>query len=240
MISVRRAFSRHHERRRAQHAWLSFDPAQPDDPLAHGFGRLECFNEERLGPGGRVTRPAHDAEVLTYACEGTLACEDSLGRASLLHAGEFQRMTVTQGLRHSLSNASRSDDAHAFQLWLRPAPTSLEAGVQLKRFSSAQRRGGLCLIASQDAARGSLRLLQDTRVYSSLLERGHHLVHELAPGRTAWLHVVSGGVALDDLVLQAGDAAAVVGERCVSFTATIASELVLVDLSPDQALQLAA
>jgi redox-sensitive bicupin YhaK (pirin superfamily) len=55
-------------------------------------------------------------------------------------------------------------------------------------------------------------------------------VHELAPRRSAWLHLVRGQVTLADIVLTTGDGAGVTAERAVSITASEESEILLVDV----------
>jgi redox-sensitive bicupin YhaK (pirin superfamily) len=149
----------------------------------------------------------------------------------VIHAGEFQRMSAVRGARHSETNASRSDWAHVFQIRLRRSEARLEPGRDQKRFSAAERRGGLCIVASPDGRRGSLRLHQDTRMYSALLEPGQHVVHELASERAAWLHLVQGELALGDLVLTSGDGAGVTTERAVSLTARENSEILMFDVA---------
>ncbi|HVZ35549.1 MAG TPA: hypothetical protein VG963_24155, partial [Polyangiaceae bacterium] len=100
-----------------------------------------------------------------------------------------------------------------------------------KRFSAAERRGLLCVIASPDGRGGSLRIAQDALLHSALLEPGQHVVHELGPGRIAWLPLVEGEVALPDGILAAaGDGAGISEDRAVSFTAREASEILLLDL----------
>jgi hypothetical protein len=60
----------------------------------------------------------------------------------------------------------------------------------------------------------------------------HHLVHELAPDRTAWLRVVSDEVNLNDIVWRQGDSVGVENERSVSFTVQENTEILLTDLGP--------
>jgi redox-sensitive bicupin YhaK (pirin superfamily) len=91
--------------------------------------------------------------------------------------------------------------------------------------------GQLCVVASRDARRGSLRLDQDAAVYSAMLERGRHVVHELAPGRRAWLHIVQGDATFGDIVLTTGDGVGVTAERAVSITARLRTEILLLDLA---------
>lgn len=56
------------------------------------------------------------------------------------------------------------------------------------------------------------------------------MVHELAPGRSAWLHVVRGEATLGDVVLTTGDGAGIVADRALSLTAREATEILMVDL----------
>jgi hypothetical protein len=231
MITLRRAEERHHDRRRDQEIWLTFYAQDRADPLADGFGALEILDEDRLSPGAGVARHLHhDADVLTYVREGTLAYEDSMGRSGVIQAGEFHRMTAGRGLRHRERNASRTAWAHVFQIWLRPSQAEIEPSHEQKRFSVAERRGVLRVVASPDARRGSLRVHQDALTFSALLDPGQHVVHELSPGRSAWLHLVQGEATLADVVLATGDGAGLTAERAVSLTAQEETEILLFDV----------
>jgi redox-sensitive bicupin YhaK (pirin superfamily) len=231
MITVRRSTERHHDRRHAREAWLTFHPLDRADRLADGFGALETLDEERLPPGSGIPRfPHRDTEIITYVREGALAFQDSTGGSGAVQAGQFQRVSAADGPRHRESNASRTEWAHLVRIWLRPAEAGLEPGHEERRFSAAERRDHPCLVASTDGRRGSLRVRQDVLVHAALLDPGQHLVHELAPGRRAWLHLVQGQVVLGDLILATGDGAGITDERAVSLTALEATELLLVDL----------
>ena len=231
MIILRRAEERHHDRSREQEVWLTFFPHDSASPFADGFGTLEILDEGRLPPGGGITRRSRrDAEIVTFVREGALAWEDSMDHSGLVQAGEFRRMTAGRGVRHRESNASQTDWAHVFQVWLRPAQPDLEPSHEQKRFSVAERRGRLCIVGSPDGRRGSLVIHQDALVYSALLEPGTHVVHELLPGRSAWLHLIEGEVTLGDLVLTTGDGAGIRAEHAVSLTAEERTEILLFDL----------
>lgn len=231
MIIVRRAKERLHDQSANQEKWLTLGPRDRTNTLACGFGALEILSEVRLAPAASASRDeGHEVETLTYVHAGALACEDSAGHLRLLQAGEFQLVTCGPGLRYGKRNASRREWAHFFQIRFYHSSAALEATHVERRFSVAERRGGLCVVASLDARRGSLRICQDAMVYSALLDAGQHVVHELAEGRSAWLHVVQGQVALGDLSLSAGDGAGITAERAASFTAGDESEVLLVNL----------
>jgi redox-sensitive bicupin YhaK (pirin superfamily) len=231
MLTIRSAKDRLHDRHGEHEAWVTFYPRNGKDQLAAGFGTLEFLDEDRLPPGASVeSRASLDAEVITFVREGALAFEDSMGRSGIIQAGEFQCMTATRALRHTETNPSLTDWAHVFRIWLHPAEGSPRAGYEQKRFSAAERRGGLRLIASPDARGGSLRIKQDALIYSALLEPGQHVVHELSQGRSAWLQVLHGAVILDEKILTAGDGAGVAVERAVSITAREKASILLVDV----------
>ncbi len=107
----------------------------------------------------------------------------------------------------------------------------LEPGGRKKFFTLAERKGILKLIASPDGKESSLKIQQDVQIYSTLIHKGNHMIHELSAGRSAWLHVVNGRIILNELRLQTGDGAGYSGEMSVSFTAEEPTEILLFDLA---------
>jgi redox-sensitive bicupin YhaK (pirin superfamily) len=149
-----------------------------------------------------------------------------------VHPGEFHRARSTDAVP---TKVSRTQSAHLFRAWLsatdgRATEARVEGPEEQRRFSAADRHGLLCVVASPDARKGSLRLRADAVVLSAILETGQHVVHELVEGRKAWLHVVSGGGASASIELNAGDGVGLSGERSVSFTARDATEILLLDV----------
>ncbi|HKU37562.1 MAG TPA: hypothetical protein VJR89_05425, partial [Polyangiales bacterium] len=144
--------------------------------------------------------------------------------------GEFQCTPASARQHYEQRNASDQHAAHVLQIWLRASRAELGGSLQLQRFTAAERRGALRVVASPDGRRGSLRLRGDVFIHSALLEPGQHVVHELSIGRKSWLHVLWGEIMLADSILIAGDGAAIEGQNPVSLTARRAAEIVLVDL----------
>jgi len=230
VITLRRASDR-----------LPPDQGEPGGPPQRGttttiatrFGSLERLDESRMAPGSRVIRGAVDgADVITYVREGSVAFDDHFGHRGTLNAGEFRRLTVRPDTRLVELNLSLCETAQLFLIWLRPSRASADLGCEQRRFTVAQRRGLSCLVASSDGRSGSLCLRQDARIYSALLRRGQHVVHELVLTRRAWIHVVHGHVSIGGLDLTTGDAAGVTHQRGAAVTALDDSEILLVDVGP--------
>lgn len=199
--------------------------------VSHRFGVLESLDERRLparAGGGPERR--RDGDVVTYVREGALAYVSSIGHAGVIHAGEFQRVTAANQVAHRERNASHRDSAHVFQVGLRGSGVEREPSHEQRRFSVAHRRGAPLLIASPDARRESLRVHHDAFVYSAVLHAGQHVVHELVPERSAWVHVVQGRLRMGEMTLETGDGAGVFGQNAVSFTAQCDGEILLVDV----------
>jgi redox-sensitive bicupin YhaK (pirin superfamily) len=231
MISLRQSWERRAVEQSGRTSWLSFDSGDSADAFADGFGALLNLCETLLAPGaGARSVLLRECESLVYVREGAVGFEDSAGSSGVLRAGEFQRVAGGPGTRRSERNASPTHQAHVFQACLLDSEAGSGEAQAPRRFSFAARRGGLCLVASPDARAGSLRIQQDVRIYSALLDPGQHAVHELATGRVAWLHVVRGEATLGDVVLTTGDGAGVEAERCVSLTARGDTEVLLFDL----------
>lgn len=231
MITVRHASDRRHTEKTTHQVWKTFYSLNPAAPSVDHFGALQALNEERFPPGNGFPRRSHrDAEVITYVREGTLNYEDSAGGEGVIHAGKFQRMTAGSGIDRSETNGSKLEWAQVFQIWLHPNRVGLAPNVEREHFRRAQRRGGLRIVASQDGRDESLRVNQDARIYSGVFPPGQRVVHELAIGRTAWLHIVNGEIRLGDSVFRTGDGIGLIAERAVAFTTQSAAEVLLIDL----------
>jgi redox-sensitive bicupin YhaK (pirin superfamily) len=233
MIKLLRNSERRHVRPGKHEVWHSLFAEDPPGPLDSGFGFLLAFDELRLQPGASTAPHCEDeTEIVTYVYKGALSQEDTVGNSGVIHTGEFQRMSTGRRIRHKETSVSRTDSVQLFRMSLRSAQAGLDCDHEQKRFTEAQRRNLLCVVASPDGRKGSLRIHQDVLVCSAIVDPGYHLVHELAPGRTAWIHAVCGEATLNDIVLTRGDAVGVTNERSASLTVQENTEILLVDLGP--------
>lgn len=232
MIQVRKAADRGH----ANHGWLdtyhSFSFGDYHDREHMGFRSLRVMNEDRVEPGkGFGTHPHRDMEIVTYVLEGALEHKDSMGNGEVLRPGEFQRMSAGTGITHSEFNPSEVEPVHLYQIWLLPERKGIEPSYEQKQFPNEERHNRLRLVASQDAADGSLKIQQDARIFLSQIDDGVQISHNLPEGRHAWLQVLRGSVLLNDNDLRTSDGAAVSEESLITIQATSDAEIMLFDLA---------
>lgn len=232
MITVRRANERGH----ANHGWLNtyhtFSFSSYRDPKHVHFRALRVMNEDFVQPGqGFGTHPHDNMEIVTYVLEGALEHRDSMGNGEVLRPGEFQRMSAGTGITHSEFNPSADEPVHLYQIWLFPEEKEIEPSYEQKRFDETERHNQLRLVASRDAAEGSLRIHQDARIYLSSLDGGQSVGHTINAGRHAWLQVLRGAVSLNGQELQTGDGAAVSEESSLTIAADGDAEVMLFDLA---------
>ena len=231
MLTLRKAAERGH----AVHGWLdswhSFSFADYYDPRHMGVSALRVINEDRIAPGaGFPTHPHRDMEIITYVLDGAVEHRDSEGNHGVIRPGEVQRMSAGTGIRHSEMNHSDTEPLHLLQIWILPAEDGIQPGYEQRAFPLDERRGRLRLLASPDAADGSVRLHQNARLYGALLSAGESVAHDMDTGRVAYLHVARGALEVNGESLNPGDAVTVEGLERVELRGIDEAEVLLFDL----------
>ncbi len=224
------------ERGHLNFGWLdtyhSFSFGEYYDPKHMGFRDLRVINEDRIAAGrGFGTHPHNDMEIVTYVLSGALTHKDSMGNGSVIHAGDVQKMSAGTGVKHSEANDSEAEEAYLLQIWILPDERNLTPSYDQKFFEEVQKQNKLCLIASPDAAQGSVSIHQDVKIYASLLDKGKNLSHPLNAGRAAWVQLISGDLQVNGEVLQSGDALALEEEKTVEISAKTNAHFLLFDLN---------
>ena len=232
MFQIRHAQERGH----FDHGWLdtshSFSFADYFDPAHMGFRALRVINEDRVAPGQGFGMHAHrDMEIVTIVLEGALEHRDSLGNGQVLRPGELQRMSAGTGIRHSEFNPSPTEPVHLFQIWLLPSERNLRPSYEQKAFPQAERHNRLRLVASSDGRDGALTIHQDAELYLGTLDPGAQVIHELRPGRAAWLQLLRGAVSLNGQSLDPSDGVAITEESQWTIQASSPAEVLLFDLA---------
>jgi len=206
---IRKAQERGHANFGWLDSWHTFSFGQYRDPRHMGFGPLRVINDDTVAPGGGFATHGHaDMEIVSYVLEGAMEHKDSLGTGSVIRPGDVQRMSAGTGIRHSEYNASDKEPLHFLQIWLLPERDGITPGYEQKFFTNEDKRGRLRLVASRDGRDGSVTVHSPADLYATVLGEGENIRHELASGRSGWLHVARGAIILNGVTLHAGDGAA--------------------------------
>lgn len=228
MITLRPAAERGH----ASLGWLdshhSFSFADYHDPRHMGVSRLRVINDDRIAPRtGFDAHPHRDMEIVSYVLEGVIEHKDSMGNSSRLKAGEVQEMSAGSGIVHSEYNPSDSQPLHLLQIWIQPQQNRVQPRYAQKDFSAVQ---GLGLVVSPDGRAGSLPIHQDASLYLARLGEHQQVAKPVRAGRTYYLHVARGSLAVNGVPLEAGDGATLIGEPTIELEAREETEALLFDL----------
>ena len=226
---------RGNERGYADHGWLksfhTFSFADYYDPEHIEFGPLRVINEDRVAPGaGFGTHGHRDMEIISYVLEGELAHRDSLGTGSVIRPGDVQRMSAGHGVRHSEFNPSSSNPVHFLQIWIQPNVRGIAPSYEEKKFSAAEKRGRLRLIASPDQADGSVLIHQDARVYAGLFNGDERATLDLERERLGYVHVARGAITVNGSKLSTGDALKLADVQSVTLEGGKDAEVLVFDL----------
>jgi redox-sensitive bicupin YhaK (pirin superfamily) len=208
---------------------FSFDTYR--DPENDSFGAMRVFNDDRLIPGAVwPLHPHRDVEGLTYVVDGLFGHQDSVGGSfGPLPAGSAQRMTLGSGALHSELNASQTEPMRFIQIWILPDTPDLRPEVEQGIYTLADRTNRLLEIVGP-AGHGAVRVHQNASVLVAALDPEVEVVHELGPGRGAYVYLIDGAATFDGQEVSTGDAAKVTDQPSIAIGARERSELILVDV----------
>lgn len=198
-----------------------------------GFSILLRIDESVIAPGIRLDHRSHrDVEILTFVVDGCLDYRDENGTRELVLGGEVQCVQTGEGLVHSEANASHAEPLHLVQAVLRLDKTGSPVALRSRYYSDDARLDRLCLVASARGAEGALGIAADAEVYAAVIRAGEPLLYYRPQARRTWLQVARGSLLVNEILLSAGDAAAIEGDddTAVRLLAQDESELLLFEL----------
>lgn len=223
------------QRGAANHGWLqsnhSFSFASYYNPKEMGFGPLLVINEDRVQPGrGFGTHGHENMEIISYVLSGALEHKDSIGNGSVIRYGDVQRMSAGTGVRHSEFNHSSEDRVHFLQIWIKPNELGIEPSYEEKHFDVDSKKGQLRLIASSNGDHGSVLIHQDASIYASIVDGDDELNYTIAKGRTAYIHLIRGGLTVNGQQIRTGDSLKIINENELHIYNAENAEFLLFDL----------
>lgn len=208
--------------------WETFDAAS-SQKLARSFANLIALDEIHIPPLGALPERALQGEFFTYVHRGAIS-QTRVKQSRIALAGEFQSTSARDCPNET--NASAKDWAHIFRVRLRCTSEGDCPGfevTQQERFTAAERRNTRCIVATSNVSPRALPLRASASIYSSILEKGHHIVHALQPSRSAWLHVIAGRAIVNTYELYQGDGLGLRDTPAISITAKEESEILFIE-----------
>lgn len=232
MITVRKAA----ERGETRTGWLdskhTFSFADYYDPAFENFGALRVINEDMVAGGGGFPPHRHrDMEIVTYILDGALEHKDSSGGGGIIHPGEIQRMSAGAGIIHAEFNATQDKPCHFLQIWIMPSREGIPPSYEQKVIDPKAVTNKLARIAAPEPQPTEVRLVQDAEIWTARLDADIEAIHNLAPGRRAWVQITKGEVSVGPERLRAGDGAAVTDQAQIALRSRTSAELLLFDLA---------
>src|SRR5262245_654182 len=225
------------ERGHANYGWLdtnyTFSFANYYDPRHMGFRALRVINDDRIAAdGGFPMHPHRDMEIVTYVLDGALEHTDTLGNGGVIKPNDVQRMSAGTGIRHSEFNPLRAGSTHLLQIWIEPDERGVSPSYDQRVYPREDRVNRLRLVASGDGRDGSIQIHSTTDLHATVLEPGRSIAHAVPAGRSAWIHVAKGEVAVNGLAMRGGDGLAVTASGLLEMKAAGAgAEILVFDLA---------
>lgn len=224
------------ERGLSEHGWLrsrhTFSFGNYYDPARPGFRSLRVINEDIVEAGqGFGTHPHRDMEIISYVVEGELEHKDSMGHGSVIRKGDIQRISAGTGITHSEFNPSSTKSVHFLQIWIIPDTKGRPPSYEERTVSELPEKHGLRLLASPDGSQGSVKLLQDARMYLGDFEDGRSSDISVGAGRGIWIQLIDGRLRVADRDLQTGDGVSIENAETISLTGAPAARFLLFDLN---------
>lgn len=234
MLKMRRKDERGYFHRGWLESYHSFSFAEYYDPKYMNWGPLRVINEDKVQPQtGFGTHGHRNMEIITYMLSGELSHKDDTGGGSSIVPGQIQRMSAGSGIRHSEMNQHPDQVAHLLQIWIEPNEQEVAPGYQDHNLDMESITGKLGLIVTGDEKeaeeKGIARIHQNAKVYAGRLS-SQTVEQTLDPSRKAYLQLAQGELAVNGVVLQAGDALMIEQESKLALKAEKFAELLLFDL----------
>ena len=231
-MSIQRAS----ERGGANHGWLNakhyFSFASYHDPEKVHFGLLRVLNDDTItGGAGFPPHPHDNMEIVTIPLTGALQHKDNTGGAGVIKAGDIQIMSAGTGVQHSEFNASKTEDATLFQVWIFPKVRNIKPRYDQRSFDINDRINKWQIVVSPNETDNALWINQDARFSLTKLESGKVLTYENAfKGNGVYLVVVNGSVEIDGKQFNKRDAVGISETDQFSIKATEDAELMAIEI----------
>lgn len=227
------------DRGTADYGWLKpnyyFSFAQYHHPQKVHFGLLRVLNDDFIGGGGKFeTHPHDNMEIVTIPFTGALEHKDSTGGHGVIKAGDIQIMSAGTGVQHSEANASGTEPAILFQVWIFPKKRNIQPRYDQRNFDVNDRINKWQVVVSPREEDEALWINQDARFALTNLKAGNTLEYSNAfKGNGIFLVVINGSAVVNGNVLAKRDAIGISEADSFTITANEDAELLAIEVPMD-------
>jgi quercetin 2,3-dioxygenase len=224
------------DRGSADYGWLKpnyyFSFSQYHNPEKVHFGLLRVLNDDFIAGGGNFpTHPHDNMEIVTIPFTGALKHKDSTGGQGVINAGDVQIMSAGSGIQHSEANASATDPATLFQIWVFPKERNITPRYDQRTFDIADRNNKWQIVVSPNKEDEALWINQDARFALTNLEAGKEISYNNAfKGNGVFLVAINGSVKVGDVELNKRDAVGISDTDSFTITASENAELLAIEI----------
>ena len=224
------------DRGTADYGWLKpnyyFSFAQYHDDAKVHFGLLRVLNDDFIGGGGAFpTHPHDNMEIVTIPFTGALKHKDSTGGEGVIKAGDIQIMSAGSGVQHSEANASATEPATLFQVWIFPKDRNIKPRYDQKTFDVSERANKWQTVVSPNDADAALWINQNARFSLTNLQAGKEINYTNAfKGNGVFLVVINGSVEIDGQALNKRDALGISETEDFTVKASEDAELLAIEI----------
>ncbi|MGQ1786660.1 MULTISPECIES: pirin family protein [unclassified Saccharicrinis] len=224
------------ERGHANHGWLdakhSFSFANYYDPQKVHFGALRVLNDDTVAPGAGFPEHPHDnMEIITIPLSGSIAHKDSMGNASVIHAGEIQVMSAGSGIFHSEFNNSEEEELRLFQIWLFPHTKNVKPRYDQINLKKLKKKNDFIQVLSPNKNDQGVWIYQDAWFNMGDFDKGikvNYQIHQ--PNNGIYLMVIEGSIQIAGETLNKRDAIGITEIQKIELETQSNSSLLLIEI----------
>lgn len=223
----------------ADYGWLqanySFSFSRYYNSAMMGFGVLRVLNDDTIAGGKWFPPHGHDnMEIITIPQLGALEHNDNAGWHGIVRVGDVQVMSAGSGVEHSEYNASTTESATLFQLWIDTKEENIQPRYDQKSFGLIP-AGEIRLLVSNDGREGSLMIHQDAFVSRGSVWTGKTLAYRpYISTNGVYIMVVSGRGVINGELLWAKDALGTVDEAEIIFEAIENADVLFIEVPMEE------
>lgn len=217
--------------------WLdtyhSFSFSDYYDPNKMNFGALRVLNDDRIAPGKGFGFHGHkNMEIITIPIYGRMRHQDNQGNSELLRTNEVQVMSAGTGIQHSEFNASATEEASLFQLWIYPEEQDVKPRYEQKYFDQRDRDQRFQILAHPNGKGDGLGIHQQAWISLGNFAQGANAEYKMNERKNGlFVFVIEGKLnVLDEHLMKRDGIGLSEGNEVINFGITAYTQLLMVEV----------